>query len=153
MEQLCAACSGPGCTAVASREAAGCLHTGRRTGSLPSSSAPCRSAASSRLSLSLQRRPAGGWTRGEEEKGVLALPLRGGSLFLEREVGAVLDGMLGSALVAAASCSNASFAALARGLRTSLACLRQPLTVSVMGWACLSLSCLQIPKQLRIPLQ
>lgn len=69
MEQLCAACSGPGCTAVASRKAVGCLHMG----SLPSYPAPCRSAASSRLSL--QCWPMGGRTRGEEEKGVLALPL------------------------------------------------------------------------------
>lgn len=37
-----------------------------------------------------------------------ATPLPGGSLFLEREGGAVLDGMRGSAPMAAARCSNAS---------------------------------------------
>lgn len=81
-----------------------------------------------------------------------ATPLPGGSLFLERKGGAVLDGMWGSAPMAAARCSNASNA-LTRSLRTQLACLRQLPTMSVTGWACLSLSHLQIPKQMHIPLQ
>lgn len=68
MEQLCAARSGPGCAAVASREAGGCLHVGRLAGSLPAPPAPCHTAALSRCALALQPHPPRGWARGEEEE-------------------------------------------------------------------------------------
>lgn len=83
-QQLCAVCSGPGCTAVASRKAVGTQtpHSCPRVPRVPTS--PC--------SAILQA----GRMRGDEEPGT-ALGLQGGSLAGQREVCAVSDGVLGSA--------------------------------------------------------